>query len=106
MQEFSINHVELFTYALKSPESQKQYPRTFKMFLDFIDIRGNNSGEQPMSIFSRANILEAFQGRKIPGSGEMNPNLGMMINYLRIKYSEILLLDIHPLPSRHMPTFL
>jgi len=62
IQEFSTNPVELFTNASKSPESQKQYPRTFKMFLDFIELGGINIEEQPMSTFSRHNILEAIEG--------------------------------------------
>ena len=56
IQEFSTNPVELFTNASKSPESQKQYPRTFKMFLDFIELGGINIEEQPMYTFSRRNI--------------------------------------------------
>lgn len=64
IQEFSTNPVELSTNASKSPESQKQYPRTFKMFLDFIELGGINIEEQPMSTFSRHNILEAIEGRQ------------------------------------------
>ena len=29
-----------FLYALKAPESRRQYPRRFKMFLDFVNIQG------------------------------------------------------------------
>jgi hypothetical protein len=36
--DIGINPLELFTYALKSPESQRQYPRRFKVFLDFLDL--------------------------------------------------------------------
>ena len=64
IQEFSTNPVELFTNASKSPESQKQYPRTFKMFLDFIELGGINIEEQPMATSSRRIILEAFEGRR------------------------------------------
>ncbi|MDF0679635.1 MAG: hypothetical protein P0116_01565 [Candidatus Nitrosocosmicus sp.] len=67
IQEFSTNPVDLFTLVLESPESLK-FPKTFKMFLEFIELGGYNSGEQSMSIFSRRNILEAFQGRqRYPG---------------------------------------
>jgi hypothetical protein len=30
----------LFLYAVKSPESKRQYPRRFKMFLDFLGFGG------------------------------------------------------------------
>lgn len=46
IQESGINPLELFTYALKSPESQRQYPRRFKMFLDFLGLGVNNIEEQ------------------------------------------------------------
>jgi hypothetical protein len=42
IQESGINPLELFTYALKSPESQRQYPRRFKLFLDFLELGVNN----------------------------------------------------------------
>ena len=31
----------VFVYALKAPESKRQYPRRFKMFLDYLQIPGN-----------------------------------------------------------------
>ena len=30
-----------FLYALKAPESKRQYPRRFEMFLDFLKLEGN-----------------------------------------------------------------
>jgi hypothetical protein len=48
--ELNINPLELFTYALKSPESQRQYPRRFKVFLDFLDF-GVNKIEEQSKIF-------------------------------------------------------
>jgi hypothetical protein len=36
--ETKQNRLELFTYALKSPESQRQYPRRLKVFLDFLNV--------------------------------------------------------------------
>lgn len=30
----------VFLYAVKSPESKRQYPRRFKMFLDFLGLKG------------------------------------------------------------------
>ena len=37
--------MEVFTYALKAPESRRQYPRRFKPFLDYIGLEGT-PGEQ------------------------------------------------------------
>jgi hypothetical protein len=31
----------VFTYALKSPESRRQFPRRFKIFLDYLRLEGN-----------------------------------------------------------------
>jgi hypothetical protein len=31
----------VFLYAVKSPESKRQYPRRFKMFLDFLNLTGD-----------------------------------------------------------------
>ena len=30
-----------FTYALRSPESQRQYPRRFKVVLDYLKLEGS-----------------------------------------------------------------
>jgi hypothetical protein len=30
----------IFLYALKAPESKRQYPRRFKMFLDYLNLKG------------------------------------------------------------------
>jgi hypothetical protein len=32
--------IAVFLYAVKSPESKRQYPRRFKMFLDFLGFGG------------------------------------------------------------------
>jgi len=40
-QDFkSYDPLEAFTYALKAPESRRQYPRRFKPFLDYIGLKG------------------------------------------------------------------
>ena len=31
----------VFTYALKAPESKRQYPRRLKIFLDYLGLEGN-----------------------------------------------------------------
>jgi hypothetical protein len=30
----------MFLYALKAPETKRQYPRRFKVFLDFLNLKG------------------------------------------------------------------
>jgi hypothetical protein len=37
----SVNPMFNFLYALKAPESKRQYPRRFEMFLDFLKLEGN-----------------------------------------------------------------
>jgi hypothetical protein len=32
--------MDVFLYALKAPESKRQYPRRFKMFLDYLNLKG------------------------------------------------------------------
>ena len=34
------NPIGTFSYALKSPETKRQYPRRFKMFVDFLKLEG------------------------------------------------------------------
>ena len=34
------NPLEIFMYALKAPESKRQYPKRLKVFLDFLNING------------------------------------------------------------------
>ena len=35
-----------FIYALKAPESKRQYPKRLEVFLNFIDIEGSNIQEK------------------------------------------------------------
>ena len=35
------NPMTIFTYALKAPESKRQYPRRLKIFLDYLRLEGN-----------------------------------------------------------------
>jgi hypothetical protein len=35
------NPMTVFTYALKAPESKRQYPRRLKIFLDYLELEGN-----------------------------------------------------------------
>lgn len=43
----------IFTYALKAPESKRQYPRRLKMFLDYLRLEGNLE-EQAEQLYSKA----------------------------------------------------
>jgi hypothetical protein len=40
----------VFLYAVKSPESKRQYPRRFKMFLDFLDLGGYGNVSKSMFV--------------------------------------------------------
>ncbi len=48
--ETDTNPLELFTYALNSAESQRQYQRRFKVFRDFLGF-GVNKLEEQFKIF-------------------------------------------------------
>lgn len=39
--QFDSQSLTLFMYALKAPQSKRQYPRRFKVFLDFLKIPGD-----------------------------------------------------------------
>ena len=39
--EMTKNPLTVFDYALKSPESKRQYPNRLKVFLDFLKIDGD-----------------------------------------------------------------
>jgi hypothetical protein len=40
IEEQHQDPMTIFLYALKSPESKRQYPRHFKMFLDYLNLKG------------------------------------------------------------------
>jgi hypothetical protein len=39
------NPIAAFSYALKAPETKRQYPRRFKMFVDFLKLEGSLEGQ-------------------------------------------------------------
>jgi integrase len=41
LESLAKDPLRVFIYALKSPESKRQYPRRFKMFLDFLSLPGD-----------------------------------------------------------------
>ena len=53
-----------FLYGVKSPESKRQYPRRFKMFLDFLHLPGDLQRDQAQGFINemqKANILSGVQ---------------------------------------------
>src|SRR6476619_1413072 len=43
-----------FIYALKAPESKRQYPKRFEVFLNFIEIEGMNIQEKLYNLYCKA----------------------------------------------------
>jgi hypothetical protein len=39
-QEEEENPMTIFMYALKAPDTRRQYPQRFKMFLDYLKLEG------------------------------------------------------------------
>ncbi|MGH9987429.1 MAG: hypothetical protein ACRD8W_26085, partial [Nitrososphaeraceae archaeon] len=46
-------HMTRFMYALKSPETQRQYPRRLKVFLDFLDPSHTSLVEQALQFLKK-----------------------------------------------------
>jgi hypothetical protein len=49
--ESLTNPLTVFTYALKAAESKRQYPKRFKVFLDFLKIEGDLETQAKNFIF-------------------------------------------------------
>jgi hypothetical protein len=41
----------VFVYALKAPETRRQYPRRFKVFLDFLKLNGSLQDQAKQFLF-------------------------------------------------------
>ena len=52
-QNHRKNPMTVFTYALKAPESRRQYPRRLKIFLDYLGLEGK-LGEQAEQFYLKA----------------------------------------------------
>ncbi len=52
-QDKQFDAMTNFMYGLGSPESRRQYPARFKVFLDFLELEGTVS-EQASQFMSRA----------------------------------------------------
>jgi hypothetical protein len=53
----------VFTYALKAPESRRQYPRRLKIFLDYLRLEGNLK-EQAYQFYLTARSLCVGEGHE------------------------------------------
>ena len=51
--EMAKNPLTVFEYALRSPESKRQYPKRLKVFLDFLKLSGDLEA-QTINFVSRA----------------------------------------------------
>jgi integrase len=82
--------LSMFLYALKAPESKRQYPRRFKMFLDYLNLKGTIQ-EQAKQFLSKAranpqwaqdNLIQfiAYQNKRV-NRGEISPST--IPNYYR-----------------------
>jgi hypothetical protein len=50
----SFSTYNRFLYALKAPESKRQYPKCLEVFLNFIDIEGLNLQEKLYNLYVQA----------------------------------------------------
>jgi len=58
------NHITRFVYALKSPETRRQYPQRLKIFLDFLDTGLAPLDEQALQLLMKVNKdLRWFEDR-------------------------------------------
>lgn len=75
--------LSLFLYALKAPESKRQYPRRLKVFLDYLHLEGS-LGQQAIEFLVRAkqnpqwaqnSLMKfiAFQNQRV-NNGEISPS--------------------------------
>jgi hypothetical protein len=82
--------LSIFLYALKAPESKRQYPRRFKMFLDYLNLKGTIK-EQAKQFLAKArtnpqwaqdNLIHfiAYQNERV-SRGEISPST--IPNYYR-----------------------
>ncbi|HEX5978730.1 MAG TPA: hypothetical protein VFY68_15720 [Nitrososphaeraceae archaeon] len=82
--------LSIFLYALKAPESKRQYPRRFKMFLDYLNLKGTIQ-EQAKQFLMKAranpqwaqdNLIQfiAYQNKRV-SHGETSPST--IPNYYR-----------------------
>jgi hypothetical protein len=90
IEEQHQDPLSLFLYALKAAESKRQYPRRFKMFLDYLNLKGTIQ-EQAKQFLVKAranpqwaqdNLIQfiAYQNKRV-SQGEISPST--IPNYYR-----------------------
>ena len=80
----------VFMYALKAPESRRQYPRRFKIFLDYLGLKGSLE-EQVQEFYMRAienhqwveEVLMSFIGYEKERSKKGEISVSTIPNYYR-----------------------
>jgi hypothetical protein len=57
-KQISSNPYNRFLYALKAPESKRQYPKRLEVFLNFVNMTGSNLDEKLYNLYhtSKSNI--------------------------------------------------
>jgi hypothetical protein len=90
IEEQHQDPMTIFLYALKAPESKRQYPRRFKMFLDYLSLKGTiqeqakqfliNARANPQ--WAQDNLIHfiAYQNERV-SRGEISPST--IPNYYR-----------------------
>lgn len=53
VEEINVNPVLNFFFALKAPESKRQYPKRFEMFLDYLKLDGTFE-DKALSFYKKA----------------------------------------------------
>jgi hypothetical protein len=90
IEEQHQDPLSIFLYALKAPESKRQYPRRFKMFMDYLNLKGTIQ-EQAKQFLAKArtnpqwaqdNLIQfiAYQNKRV-NQGEISSST--IPNYYR-----------------------
>jgi hypothetical protein len=89
-QKLKKNPMTVFMYALKAPESRRQYPRRFKIFLDYLGLK-ENLEEQAQEFYSKASenhqwaeeLIMSFIGYEKERSKKGEISVSTIPNYYR-----------------------
>jgi hypothetical protein len=66
----------VFVYALKAPETRRQYPRRFKVFLDFLKLNGALQDQAKQFLFKARQNLQRNAELRNKDSKFFNPQPG------------------------------
>jgi len=67
MSNFALNEenpLQMFLYALRAPESKRQYPRRLKVFLDYLTNKGELGDNNNLEIQSKEFLLKTKENPK------------------------------------------